>query len=438
MKCNLLGPVLSLGLLSVSLSMFGQQKAQVETFSVPINSSEEIYVRNQKADIPFDLSNPKTANNERMELVNGNSNNVYQLIYSMIKFPMNRKPGCNVSKATLRLVTNVVQGNRNALVYGYNSEGITSKTTWNTAKKANDTDEDKDIDVALSNGKIASFTATGGNLGQTMVTTTNETFKKYEKWVNSIDVTKYVQEVKEDNVGFMLTMNGQKDGGYIRLWSSEATDQTVPWQTDPIKKEDLIPLLTIEYESVYTLKVTDAKAATLVLPYDAKIPTGVKAYTLTYTSGDKAKATELTETIPANTPVLINAESGNYDFVSVGAYNKAEAPSKDALTGVYAETTVPQNAYVLQNQDGNVAFYKVSDNTNIKLKPCQAYLMASQSADAKSISIDFSGTTGIAGIQTQEKVQDDAIYTLGGVRVNKAQLQKNQVYISKGKAFVAK
>lgn len=438
MKCNLLGQVLSLGLLSVSLSMFGQQKAQVETFSVPINSSEEIYVRNQKADIPFDLSNPKTANNERMELVNGNSNNVYQLIYSMIKFPMNRKPGCNVSKATLRLVTNIVQGNRNALVYGYNSEGITSKTTWNTAKKANDTDEDKDIDVALSNGKIASFTTTGGNLGQTMVTTTNETFKKYEKWVNSIDVTKYVQEVKEDNVGFMLTMNGQKDGGFIRLWSSEATDQTVSWQTDPIKKEDLIPLLTIEYESVYTLKVTDAKAATLVLPYDAKIPEGVKAYTLTYTSGDKATAKEVKETIPANTPVLINAEAGNYDFVSVGTYNKAEAPSKDALTGVYAETTVPQNAYVLQNQDGKVAFYKVSDNTNIKLKACQAYLVASQIADAKSISIDFSGTTGITDVQAQEKTQNEAIYTLGGVRVNKAQLQKNQVYISKGKAFVAK
>ena len=55
-----------------------------------------------------------------------------------------------------------------------------------------------------------------------------------------------------------------------------AADQTMATTGTVIRKGDLVPLLTVEYESVYTLTVTDAKAATLVLPYDAKIPTGMR------------------------------------------------------------------------------------------------------------------------------------------------------------------
>lgn len=73
---------------------------------------------------------------------------------------------------------------------------------------------------------------------------------------------------------------------------------------------------TIENEIFDTpLTVTSAGASTLVLPYDATIPNGVKAYTLTNTEGEAtAIATELTGSIPANTPVLINAAAGTYNF----------------------------------------------------------------------------------------------------------------------------
>ncbi len=66
----------------------------------------------------------------------------------------------------------------------------------------------------------------------------------------------------------------------------------------------------------YSLTVTSAGATTLVLPVAVStLPTGVKAYDLTYTSGDKVTATEVTS-ITANKPVLINAEAGTYVFES--------------------------------------------------------------------------------------------------------------------------
>lgn len=59
-------------------------------------------------------------------------------------------------------------------------------------------------------------------------------------------------------------------------------------------------------------------AATLALPFDATIPDGVKAYTLDMNgSSTELVATEVTSTIPADTPVLINttgSEGSSYSF----------------------------------------------------------------------------------------------------------------------------
>ena len=207
------------------------------------------------------------------------------------------------------------------------------------------------------------------------------------------------------------------------------------------KKEDLLPHLTIIYEKKFhELAVTEAEAATLVLPYDAKIPEEVKAYTLSYTGGGKATATEVKDVLPANTPVLINAPKGNYQFTYTGNGSKADSPVKDGLVGVWEETTVPAGAFVLQNRNGKVAFYKVGEDSAIKIKANQAYLQLSATADSKlqSITIDFSDTTGIEVIDSVKSEQDEAIYTLSGMRVDKNQLKKNEIYICKGKAFGVK
>ena len=183
--------------------------------------------------------------------------------------------------------------------------------------------------------------------------------------------------------------------------------------------------------TTYTLTVTDAGAATLVLPFGADLPTGVKAYTLNYTAGnDKVKATEVTA-ITANQPVLINAEAGNYVFTSDGTTN-TNAPQAGALTGVYASTVVPSGSYILTNVSGVVGFRKVNDSKNF-VTANHAYLTA-DGAGAASLTIDFGNTTGINSVDNGQ-LTVDSYYDLQGRRV--AQPTKG-LYIVNGKKVMIK
>ncbi len=191
----------------------------------------------------------------------------------------------------------------------------------------------------------------------------------------------------------------------------------------------------------YDMNVSSAGVSTLVLPYDAALPEGVKAYTLSYVSGDKAQATEVT-TLTANEPVLVNAEAGPYaiaaENVSIG--NLAGNQTKGALVGAYAEGTVPEGAYVLQNQADGLAFYKVAPSSVFKSKPFRAYLTA-EASGVNRLSIDFGDVDGIR--ETVVETRDsEAVYTLQGVKVADSPAHLNAlpkgVYIVGGKKFAVK
>ena len=196
----------------------------------------------------------------------------------------------------------------------------------------------------------------------------------------------------------------------------------------------------------YNMSVSDVKAATLVLPYEAKMPEGITAYTLNYTAGNTSvKATEVaTATLPANKPVLLNAEAGTYKFTNVAKVTEATVGAgpvtSGALTGVYAETVVPSGSYILYNKGGNVGFYKVDGSTN-KVAANRAYLTADD-AGVKSLFIDFDGEeTGIQEIgQLDRSAQSDAshlnnYYDISGRRVAKP---TKGLYIVNGKKIVIK
>ena len=159
-----------------------------------------------------------------------------------------------------------------------------------------------------------------------------------------------------------------------------------------------------------------AQAGTLCLPFAAAIPEGVSAYTLTYSSGDKAKATAVEATIPANTPVLLNG-SGEKTFTGASVDIDADAENvSGSLTGVFASATVPVNSYVLQKQGENVGFYRVDAGDPITIKPFRAYLTAA--ASARSISITYDGITGINDVKVNKVGEKDVYYNLNGQRVS--------------------
>ena len=192
----------------------------------------------------------------------------------------------------------------------------------------------------------------------------------------------------------------------------------------------------------YTLEVTNAGASTLIIPFAAKLPTGISAYTLTYTSGAATvTATPVETSLTANTPVLINASEGSYKFVN--SKNDASVSSATegsgthtvgALTGVYAETTPGTGHYVLSVKAGKVGFYKTKETT--KVKAYRAYLTAATS-DAPELFIDFNmgSTTAIDAVEDNRPVKDGVYYNLNGQRVQN--LAKG-LYIVNGKKVVIK
>jgi len=193
--------------------------------------------------------------------------------------------------------------------------------------------------------------------------------------------------------------------------------------------------------ATYTTTInTDAEAGTLCLPFAATIPSDVKAWTLNYTSGDEATANKITTgTIPANTPVLLNG-SGPVTFSGASAAIDADAANTSgALTGVFVQSGVPKDSYILQNQTGNIGFYKVATaNTNV-IKPFRAYLTI-EGVGPSRLSIDFIENdeptgVGAALMNNEERIMNNEVYNLCGQRVEKA---TKGLYIKNGKKVIMK
>ncbi|WP_294919412.1 hypothetical protein [uncultured Prevotella sp.] len=234
--------------------------------------------------------------------------------------------------------------------------------------------------------------------------------------------------------------SADKDGKSTKIFSKDVKDVTCQTTNVVLSANDLKPQLTIDYAlATHTLKVTEAGAATLVLPYKTEIPEGVKAYKLAYASGNKAVATELTGVIPENTPVLVNANEGDYTFKATAKLTtKADKPVSGSLHGVWSEEVVPVGSYVLQYQRGTVAFYRV-DAEGFKVKANQAYLYATGTAGAKMLNIDFGGdATAINGVEAEASNANTQVYTIDGKKANRNNLAKGQVYVTKGKTFILK
>lgn len=335
-----------------------------------------------------------------------------------------------ITKATLRLVAERVKSSRKIDVYKYTS--FEENTNY---KK-----ESTNIAYArTADNLICSFEAMGES--KSIVSDAlSDKYKDITAWTNNLDLTDYVKDLNSNT--FAILLDKPNNTNQTMFFTKEATDITNKRdETLSFKKADLVPQLTIDYAlASHTLQVTEAGAATLVLPYEAEIPENVKAYTLTYTSGDKAVATEVTGVIPANTPVLINANKGDYTFKATATLTTKDAnPVSGNLHGVWNEDVVPVGSYVLQYQSGTVAFYRVATE-DFKIKPNQAYLYAPKAANVRMLSIGYGGdgTTAINGIEAATNNANDKVYTIDGKKVNGNNLAKGQIYISNGKKFILK
>ncbi len=322
-----------------------------------------------------------------------------------------------ITSAKLRLVTNNCKGSTTMNIYPYGN-AFAESTTYDA--------ENSYITAARQSTPII-FNVAYGVRGKSLTADAFTDNTDVAAWTNIIDITSLVNAAASSSFQIMLdagTAGTNKD----EFFTKEAVDVTNTQNNVTYLAADLVPQLTITYSTgtsvdTYQLTMTDAQAATLTLPFDATLPAGLKAYTLAYTSGAAAATpTEVTGTLAANTPVLVNAAAGSYAFAAINGKacpEVATASTYGALNGVYADTQVAQGNYVLQNQNGDVAFFIVDANSgNIVAPAYTAYLTADTAAAAK-IGTGLSNPTAISSIKAATQT-DGAIYNLAGQRVDKS------------------
>ena len=189
----------------------------------------------------------------------------------------------------------------------------------------------------------------------------------------------------------------------------------------------------VEVSSV-KLTVGAAGWATANFPFAVTLPTGVKAYVVSAAAGGVATLTELTGTVPAQTPVLINAEATTYELaISAEA---AEPVSGNLLSGTLIATQVPAKtrAYILVKDATNgVGFYLLNEDDRT-IGANKAYLTLPASVDATSLSLKLDGgLTGINGVEVSAGA-DAPVYDLQGRRL--PQVPEKGIYIQNGKKIM--
>lgn len=215
-------------------------------------------------------------------------------------------------------------------------------------------------------------------------------------------------------------------------------------------------IVTLAKQDTYSLSIGNAGAATLVLPCEMTLPSGLSAYTLEYDT-DHLVAHIITGTIPAKTPVLINGskEGSPYEIAlsacsfpettstNIGTVEKPNnkvsiddcTSDNNNLYGVFQPHYVPENSWVLQVGDNGLGFYQVDVN-NYAINAFRCYVtLPDAGAHSLSIVFDDSETTGIADVRGQKEDVRGDIFNLSGQRVGK---DYKGVVIKNGRKMIQK
>lgn len=163
----------------------------------------------------------------------------------------------------------------------------------------------------------------------------------------------------------------------------------------------------------------DNKIGTLILPFDAELPSGLKAYSCNGISGDKLVLSEASS-IEACKPYIVYAPSGYSGNLTGTAEISDDSNVTDVftdgyLTGVLAGTTV-NTGYILQNQGEGPLFYD-AEGVTFSLPAGRCYLTPPASP-VKAFLFDFDDATGIKDEVVNGKSANDKLFDLSGRRVS--------------------
>lgn len=173
----------------------------------------------------------------------------------------------------------------------------------------------------------------------------------------------------------------------------------------------------------YTM--TSAGIGTLVLPFDATVPTGLKVFTATDVVDGSLQLEEQTS-IAAGTPLIVTGEAGTYQFQGAPATAETEF-TEGVLSGV-TEAKVVSEGYVLQRLGGVTGFYRIDPTKPVTVPAYRCWLSWSGDANVVPFRFDFDAIN-----VTKVNAYEGDLYDLSGRRSDG---RRAGVYIQQGKKTV--
>lgn len=178
--------------------------------------------------------------------------------------------------------------------------------------------------------------------------------------------------------------------------------------------------LSVVAERTLPLNISAANQfGTLILPFAASIPEGVKAYTCSAASGETLILTAA-ESFEACTPYIVYAENGYSGTISGTVNLAATYPAQDVFTSGYLTgvltTTVVNTGYIMQNKGDGAQFYN-AEGRSFSLPAGRCYLTPGGGGEAKAFRMSFDEETAISEMMKEEVASDGFFYDLVGRRV---------------------
>lgn len=169
----------------------------------------------------------------------------------------------------------------------------------------------------------------------------------------------------------------------------------------------------------------DAKWGTFCAPFAVAIPSGVTAYTCESATAGVLNLEEVATTIPANTPVILNAESGLASTTFYGV--KVANATDDLITGGWLRGNVSTSAkdiaytgneYLLQRNNNKTGFYKMDNTHTYKVGYNRCYLVMPIEVQARDAYYmdgdDFTGINSVEAAEAEGGTLKDGKYLIEG------------------------